>query len=211
VTGLAVLWFGLFAVAAVADWIAVHLDRKPLEYLAKPATLVALIGATVALDVDDPAVKAWFLAALALCLVGDVLLMLPQDLFVFGLAAFLLGHVAYIVGLHVDGVDGVRFLVGIVVVMVALALIGTKILRAVRRGSEPALAGPVIAYMFVISAMVASAIGTGSPAAIIGASLFYTSDALIAWNRFVHEQRYGRLAVMTTYHLGQLGLVLSLI
>ena len=95
-TGLAVLWFALFLVAAVADWIAVHLGNKTLEYVAKPATLVALIGAAAALDVDDPAVKAWFLAALVLCLIGDVFLMLPQDLFVFGLASFLLGHIAYI-------------------------------------------------------------------------------------------------------------------
>jgi uncharacterized membrane protein YhhN len=210
-TGLALLWLALFLVAAVADWIAVHLERKALEYVAKPAALVALIGAAAAIEVDDPAVKAWFLAALALCLLGDVLLMLPQDLFVFGLAAFLLGHVAYIVGMHVDGVDATRFLVGIVLVMIALAIIGTTILRAVRRGDEPGLAGPVVAYMFVISAMVASAIGTGNPAAIVGATSFYSSDALIAWNRFVHEQRYGHLAVMITYHLGQLGLVLSLV
>ena len=50
--------------------------------------------------------RAWFVAALVLSLVGDVFLMLPQDLFVFGLGSFLLGHIAYIVGMHVDGVDG---------------------------------------------------------------------------------------------------------
>ena len=38
------------------------------------------------------------MAALACCLVGDVLLMLPRDLFVPGLVAFLVGHVLYIVG-----------------------------------------------------------------------------------------------------------------
>ena len=47
--------------------------------------------------------RAWFVAALVLSLAGDVFLMLPKDLFVFGLGAFLLGHLAYIVGLHVDG------------------------------------------------------------------------------------------------------------
>jgi uncharacterized membrane protein YhhN len=65
--------------------------------------------------------------------------------------------------------------------------------------------------MFVISAMVASAIGTMQPAAILGASLFYASDALIAWNRFIGNTRRGGLVIMVTYHLGQLLLVLSLL
>ena len=85
-----------------------------------------LIACALALDPDDPAVRAWFVAALVLSLAGDVFLMLPQDLFVFGLGSFLLGHIAYIVGMHVDGVDGLRFLVGIVSWWSLLAVIGTR-------------------------------------------------------------------------------------
>jgi uncharacterized membrane protein YhhN len=210
-TGVAFLVLAFALVAAVADWIAVGQENRALEYLAKPLTMVLLIGAALALDPVDPAVRTWFVIGLVLSLVGDVFLMLPQDLFVFGLAAFLLGHVAYIVGMHVDGVDGVRFLVGIAVVMVLLAVVGTLILRGVRAGPDPALAGPVVAYMFVISAMVASAIGTGHVAAIAGASSFYVSDALIAWNRFIRETPYARISIMATYHLAQVGLVLSLV
>ena len=99
--------------------------------------------------------------ARAVSLAGDVFLMLPQDLFVFGLGSFLLGHVAYIVGMHVDGVEGPRFLVGIVVVAVLLAVIGTRDPARCARRARPGLAGPVVAYMGVISAMVASAIGVG--------------------------------------------------
>jgi len=47
-------------------------------------------------------------------------------------------------------------------------------------------------------------------AGIAGAGLFYVSDALIAWNRFLRETRHGRLAIIITYHLAQIGLVLSL-
>jgi uncharacterized membrane protein YhhN len=211
VTGAAVLWLALALVVAVADWIAVQRERRVAEYACKPLTMVLLIGAAVALDPPDPAARAWFVVALALCLVGDVLLMLPADLFAAGLGAFLLGHVAYIAGMHVQGVAGGRFLVGVVLVMAVLAGLGTRILRGVRAGPDPNLAGPVVAYMFVISAMVASAIGVGSLAGILGASLFYASDALIAWNRFVRETPHARLTVMVTYHLGQVGLVLSLV
>jgi uncharacterized membrane protein YhhN len=211
VNGPAFVLLALALAAAAFDWVAVHQEQKALEYLCKPLTLVLLIGCALALTPDDGAVRAWFVAALVLCLLGDVFLMLPQDLFVFGLASFLLGHVAYIVGMHVDGVDGPRFMVGIVIVMVLLAVIGTRILRGVRAGPDPAMAGPVVAYMFVISAMVASAIGVGHPSGVLGAALFYASDALIAWNRFIGETRHGRLAIIITYHLAQVGLVLSLV
>lgn len=210
-TGAALLLLALTLVVAAADWHAVFHGVKPLEYVCKPLTMVVLIAATLALDVDDPTVRTWFLVALVLCLLGDVFLMLPQDLFVFGLGSFLLGHVAYIVGMHVDGVDGGRLLLGIVLVLAALSVIGTKVLRGVRAGTEPELTGPVVAYMSVISVMVASAIGTGHVAAVLGASSFYASDALIAWNRFLHETRHARLVIMVTYHLAQLGIVLSLV
>ena len=209
--GPAFVLLALALAAAAFDWVAVHQQQRLLEYVCKPLTLGLLVACALALDPSDEAVRAWFVAALVLCLIGDVFLMLPQDLFVFGLGSFLLGHVAYIVGMHVDGVDGTRFLIGIVIVMVLLALIGTRILRGVRAGPEPELAGPVVAYMFVISAMVASAIGVGHPAGVIGASLFFASDALIAWNRFIGETRQGALAIIITYHLAQVGLVLSLV
>lgn len=214
-TGTAFLLLALALVAAGGNWVAVQQEHKGLEYVCKPLTMLLLLGVAlsidVGVDVDAEAVRVWFVVALVLSLVGDVLLMVPKDLFVFGLAAFLAGHVAYIVGMHVEGVAGVRFLVGIVGVMAVLAVLGTVILRRVRAGPDPKLAGPVVAYMLVISAMVASAIGVGGASVIVGAGLFYVSDALIAWNRFVAKTRQAGLSIMVTYHLAQVGLVLSLV
>ena len=111
--------------------------------------------------------------------------------------------------MHVDGVDGPRFLIGIVVVMALLAVIGTRILRGVRTGPEPGLAGPVVAYMFVISAMVASAIGVGHVVGVVGAALFYAERRA---HRLEPLRRArpatARVAIMVTYHLAQVGLVL---
>jgi uncharacterized membrane protein YhhN len=211
VTGAAFLLLALALVAAVLDWVAVDRGAKPLEYLCKPLALALLLATALALDPADPAVRGWFALALVLCLLGDVLLMLPQDLFVPGLVSFLFGHLVYIVGLHLDGVDAARAGVGLLLVLVALATLGRPILTAVGRGDEPELKGPVLAYMAVISLMVVSAIGTGHPAAIVGAGLFYASDSLIAWNRFLRASRRGQVAVMVTYHLAQVGLVLSLL
>ena len=208
-TGAAFLLLALTLVVAAGNWLAVEREHKALEYVCKPLTMVLLIGVALALDVADPTVRAWFIAALVLSLAGDVFLMLPRDL--FGLAAFLLGHIAYIIGMQVDGVDVSRVGVGIVIVALGMAVVGVPIVNAVRGSAEIDMAGPVVAYMLVISAMVASAFGTGHVLAVLGALSFYASDALIAWNRFVTETPHHRLAIMVTYHLGQMGLVLSLI
>lgn len=210
-TGSAFLLLSLALVVAAGNWHAVFHRNKALEYVCKPLTMVVLFAAALALDPDDPTMRVWFLAAIVLCLLGDVFLMLPQDLFVFGLGSFLLGHVAYIGGMLAGGVDAARFGAGALIVTVAVTIIGTSVLRGVRGGPEPELAAPVLAYMAVISVMVATAIGTGHPAAVLGAALFYSSDALIAWNRFLRETPHARLVIMVTYHLAQFGLVISLV
>lgn len=210
-TGTSFLLLTFALVVAAGDWHAVFHDNKLLEYVCKPLTMVVLFGAALALDPADSTVRTWFLIAIVLCLVGDVLLMLPQDLFVFGLGAFLLGHLAYIGGLVASGIHGSNLAVGAGVVVVALLVIGTRVLQGVQRGAEPELTGPVLAYMAVISVMVATAIGSGSALAMMGAGSFYVSDALIAWNRFIRGTLHGRLVIIVTYHLAQLGLVLSLI
>jgi uncharacterized membrane protein YhhN len=212
VTGAAWAFLVLFAVVAVGDWVAVV--RRPgargLEYVCKPAALVALLLLAVALDAEDGAQQEWFVVALVCCLAGDVFLMLPSDRFVPGLASFLLGHLAYVVGLSLapDWSAG-RLVIGLVVVAAALAVLGRRVVGAVA-GRDRALVPPVVAYMAAISAMVASAVATGNARAVVGAGLFYASDTLIALDRFERPRPWTGLAIMVTYHLGQLALVLSL-
>ena len=84
--------------------------------------MLALIGATVALaPVQDAGTRrAWFVAALVCSLAGDVLLMLPSDRFIAGLAAFLVGHLCYVAGFWAHGPGGIAFLVAAVVVAVVV-------------------------------------------------------------------------------------------
>jgi uncharacterized membrane protein YhhN len=101
--------------------------------------------------------------------------------------------------------------VGIAVVLLAAGSLGVRIVGAVRRGDQRDLVVPVAAYMSVISAMVVLAVGSAEPLAAAAALVFYSSDALIAWDRFVSPKRWARPAIMITYHLAQAGLVLSLV
>lgn len=93
----------------------------------KPLTMVALVAVALAVDPRHPAARACFVVALLASLGGDVFLMLPGDLFVPGLASFLLAHVAYVVGLLVDGVHPGGLAVGAVVVALAFAVVGTRL------------------------------------------------------------------------------------
>lgn len=208
--GLTIALIGLAAVVAVIDWAAVARDHRPTEYVAKPLTMVVLIAAALVIEPADGGARAWFVAALVLSLAGDVFLMLPRDLFVPGLASFLVAHLAYIPGLLIMGISGAGFLAGVVLVGVALPLLAPRILGAISRSDDPSIAVPVGIYMVVISAMVVAAGASGSLIALGGAVSFYVSDALIAWTRFIRELRFGRLAVMVTYHLAQAALVVSL-
>lgn len=196
------------AVAAVAAWCASGYGIRRLEYVAKPLVMVALIGTALALRPAAPAAAAWFVPALVLSLVGDVALMLPRERFVVGLIAFLLAHLAYIVGLGLQVHDLGLALVGQVVVVVVLLSVGLRVFDAVR-SHQPRLLGPVAAYMVVVSVMVVAAFATGHPLAIAGALLFYASDAMLAWNRFV-GRAVPRPVVLIAYHLGQALLVLSI-
>ena len=205
------MFLGLAALAAGGDWWAVARNRQRLEYVCKPATLAFLVGVAATLDADDNVVRACFVVALLLSLLGDVFLMLPHDLFIAGLVSFLAAHLAYIVGLWLDGQTALAFALGLAVAAIAIAVVGRRILRAVRGGDQPEMAPPVAAYMGVISLMLASAIGTREPLAIVGAGLFYASDAQIAWERFVRPHPWHRLAIIVTYHLAQAGLTLSLL
>jgi uncharacterized membrane protein YhhN len=183
--------------------------NKRFEYVCKPAVMVALVGVALLLHPTYGGRRDWFVAALALSLLGDVFLMLPRDLFVAGLASFLLAHLAYVVGFRVHGGSGTEWALAAAGVLVVDAVLGGPVLGAVRRRHADLLV-PVVAYMVVISAMVSAALATGVALAIAGALLFFASDTLIAWNRFVGARPWMPLAIIVTYHVGQSGLVLSL-
>lgn len=204
---------GFAGVFAACNWIAVspRVQSRPAEYLSKPATTALLIVVALLLDPSDPSQRGWFVAALILSLAGDVFLMLPSDLFVPGLGSFLLAHIAYVGGLRLEDPSGAV----VAVAAVGAAGLGVPVLLRMIRGARaqghPEMAVPLTAYVGVISAMVVFAFGSRDPVAAGGAVLFFTSDALIGWNRFVRPLSWVRPVIMATYHLAQAALVLSLL
>jgi uncharacterized membrane protein YhhN len=172
--------------------------------------MIALIASAAAMDPVDESARTALLVALALSTLGDVFLLGDRsNLFVAGLASFLLAHVAYVAGFWLEGVDAAGVVAGILLGVVLVGTVGARVAAAATAGPEPGLAGPVRAYVVVIALMVASAVGTGDLWAIAGAALFATSDSLIAWERFIRTRPWADLAIIVTYHLAQLLLVIS--
>ena len=206
--GMSAVLLGLALVIAAIDWFAVARKSRPLEYACKPAAALAFLGTAATLDPASSTAQAWFCVALAACVIGDVFLMLPADAFVAGLASFAAAQVCFFA--HQDPTR-LRLVIGVVVVVIATVPLAARFVRALRTTGDPALVGPVVAYVTLIAAMVASAVAGGTAWGIAGALLFLLSDSLIAENRFVAARAWGPLAVIVTYHLVLAGLVVGLV
>lgn len=212
--------FGVALALAAMDWAAVGARRKRLEYLFKPATLVAIIIGLLLLmrGPHDEWQARFFLIGLILSLAGDVFLMLPGDgFFLPGLVSFLLAHLSYIAGLNptLPPLPSLFLMAPIAAVGLVLVL---RIVWALRAAGQTRLLIPVVVYGLVISVMLFSAWatiwradwnGTRRVLVIGGATLFFASDAMLAWNKFVNRFARADLAVIVAYHLGQLALACS--
>lgn len=203
-------WVVPFAIAAgiaVLDWWAVATDRRDIERFAKPAVMVFLIAAAVLIPAESDWVRWWIVIGLVFGLVGDVLLFF--DRFIPGAAAFLVGHLAYVVALLLVPQEPRGLLVGGVIVLLVAVLVGRQIVAGAW-AKAPLLGAIVAAYMLVIGVVVVLAVGSTSLVVAIAALLFLTSDALLAWARFVGPAPGGRVTVMVTYQLAQAGFVLAI-
>jgi uncharacterized membrane protein YhhN len=209
-TQIAQLMFAGAIVFALVDWSAVIRANRHLRSVTKPAVILLLVGVALTLKTSSGSQRYVFAGALLLCLVGDVALLMDERWFRAGLAAFLVAHLAYGGGFLVGGVNrGLLLSTTLAVAIISLGL-GGRILRSILESGRRDTALPVAAYLLAISAMLALAAASGKPLAIAGAALFYASDGMIAWNRYVRPLPWSPLPVIVTYHLAQAGLVLSL-
>lgn len=190
---------------AVVDWLAVLADRRDVEAGAKPATLLLLLLTAASAGAAEHPAGLWLLFALFLGMVGDVALLddESEERFMIGLAAFLVGHLGYVVCFLLVGLAGGWWIAGGVVVMVLALAVGRGILPAVSREGGRSLLSAVAAYMAVIGAMTLLGWATGSPWVAVGTAVFVCSDTLLAINRFVRPLAWSRPVIMVTYHVGQ--------
>ena len=204
VLGGAGTWFGVRGLRGVQFVKALY-----------PLTLLVFTVPALAAG-PRPLFAAGVVLGLAFCVVADYILGTPDNSrrFVYGLAGFLLGYLVY----------GLTFLAhgpllpasaGVAVLLAAVAYLQFMTFRRL----SPALRGPVIFYILVVSFMLfgaaAFALHPGPSAVrkgllLCGASLIYVSDSLIAHNLFRTPIPRSDLYILPPYYAGQFCVVLQL-
>lgn len=208
-------------VFAVLEGLALQKNWFKLEWLAKPAVMLCLfvwLFTTVGLS----GATLWFGLGILFSLLGDVLLMISLDrLFLSGLLAFLLAHVFYVIGFNspIPSISAWSLILAILIGWGGARVI-RRILTSVAASGNIRMRLPIIVYSVVISLMLLSAmiklndLSWNAGAAVLvalGAFLFYLSDVILAWNKFVAPIQHGRIYNIAAYHLGQIALIAGVI
>ncbi|MEO4047377.1 lysoplasmalogenase [Pseudomonas sp. CAU 1711] len=195
-------------VGVVLFLLGLHLELKWLTLLSKPVPVIGLLLWLHAAPVG--AYRRWVGIGLGFSLLGDMLLEWPADLFVFGLGAFLLAHLAYLLAYLGDS----RRLAPLELLVAATA--ASAMFAVLARAGLGSLLLPVALYSLAIGAMLWRALARigAVPArsawlAAAGAVLFVLSDSLIGISRFVAPFEGAGYAIILSYWLGQLGIAAS--
>ncbi|MCH6234102.1 lysoplasmalogenase [Cognataquiflexum rubidum] len=208
------LWLYLFLFAGIIDIVFTANGENSTRIFTKPLILIALWGFFIfsSTTIKGTILRKSMSAALIFCWMGDVLLMFP-DMFLYGLGAFLMAHICYIIGFKmaqtnpfaIGKVDFVRLLLINLPIYIAASFVYFLI--------NPGLGSikvPVVIYLIVIVLMVTTARERyGKTNAVsfwqvfIGGAFFMVSDGVLAINRFYQSFPESGVIVMGTYIIAQ--------
>ncbi|WP_179344888.1 lysoplasmalogenase [Winogradskyella ursingii] len=187
------------------------------HYIAKPAIVASLIALFVKTSGELPKpIERLTVLALVFSLLGDILLMLvdnSQHFFTFGLIAFLIAHVMYVmVFLKHRNPNSKPF--GFILILLVYA---SSLFYFLKDGLGEMLI-PVVIYMLVILGMSTSAyIRKGKVNVLsyglvfIGAIFFMISDSILALNKFYQPLPFSDVSIMVTYSIAQFLIVLGIL
>ncbi|MGF0240839.1 lysoplasmalogenase [Rhodococcus sp. IEGM1300] len=202
-------WMILALMGAATYLYGLSMHAALLCLLVKPLPVLALLGWLH--DAPPTDYRRWISLGLIFSLIGDVLLAWPGDLFVFGLGAFLVAHLAYLKA-YLSDCRRLAVLPLVIALGVGAVLLGVLIAH----GLGPLLV-PVIVYGLAISAMLWRALarlGSDVPkrSALLaagGAVAFVFSDSVIGIDRFVTSFHAAAYVIILSYWLGQWAITAS--
>jgi uncharacterized membrane protein YhhN len=175
-------------------------------WLAKPVASAAFLWAVLAWGALDTGFGRALALGLALCAVGDVLL-IPRGSRAWlraGMLAFGLGHVCFAVAFVSHGLAPTALAVALLAAGAAMGLAW----RWLRPHATPDVRRPLALYLAVIGGMLAcaaAALAAGAPRpAAAGAGLFALSDLAVAQDRFVARSFASTLWGLPAYYAAQL-------
>ena len=197
------------AAACACLVVAEHRGVAWLRAAAKTTASLAFLGVALVAASRWDGYAIAIVCGLALGVIGDVALLGKSErAFLAGLAAFLLGHIAYIVAAAqlVAPAQWFREAGALAALPLAAGAIALWQLWP-RLGS---MRVPVIGYVLAIVAMVIGALAAKSDRLSVGAVLFFASDLAVARDKFVAAGFTNRAWGLPCYYAGQLLIAWSL-
>lgn len=185
--------FSIAGVAMLLFFVGLYTENQTLRLAVKVFPVLSLAF----LITPDTAFRKYVMAGLLFSALGDILLEIPANLFVFGLLAFLIGHINYIIA-FVKRNSERQWLAGLFFYAVG-GLIYYKLYPGLG-----AMKIAVAAYVFVILTMAWRAFvqrnyGRYGLWAFVGAVFFVFSDSIIAFNKFHIPIESARWLIMPSY------------
>ena len=194
----------LFLIVSTLDIIGVALNNSLLQTIFKPMIILSLI-ALYYFAVEKK--NNWYLFALAFSLLGDVLLMDKSNLFLYGIGAFLLTQILYIIIIVRQMQKPSNFHKYLYAFLFVNYVVYLLTLLKPNLGD---LFYPVLVYGITISVfgLVATLNYVTKRTRLSlylmsGAMLFIASDSMIALNKFHIAQTFYPIMIMITYVLAQ--------
>lgn len=196
-------------------------EKNELRFFSKPLIILglALYFYQITKPISTTLLAKSVLSGLIFSLLGDILL-LWDNLFIYGIGAFLIAHVCYIIGFKVaqrapESILNVNF-VKTFFINLPIYFVAAFVFYMINPNLG-VLKIPVIVYIITIVSMLTTArerYGTCNTASFwqvfIGASLFFISDGLIALDKFYQEIPDASLMIMGTYVIAQLMIVMGI-
>lgn len=204
------VWVAITLVALVGLLLAEYRDASGARAVCKPVASAGFVGLATSAGALDTHYGAAILVGLCLSWVGDLLLLSARKgPFTVGIGFFLAAHVAFCAAFWVAGIDVSASLEAALVLLIPAFFVGRWLLPQV----DTELRYPVVAYIVVISVMVALSIGTAAVGnwrwIVAGTLAFYCSDISVAIDRFVRPGFFNRLWGLPLYYAAQLTLAWS--
>ncbi|HZI53615.1 MAG TPA: lysoplasmalogenase [Chitinophagaceae bacterium] len=205
-------WIILFIIIFLADLIVVYVGNETLRFITKPLLVPLLVGYFFSATTSfRSSLKKWVVFALVFSWMGDVLLMFESAntiFFIFGLIAFLIAHIFYILLYeNIIGLENIKknYWLFIPVLIYYLLLIYILSPHLENMKWPVRVYGVVISYMLV-QALQIGRINNRTAATIMipGAVLFILSDSILAMNKFYQSFEQAGIAIMLTYGIAQL-------
>lgn len=215
-----ILWLYIFLIVGIIDLVLTAEQNYELRIYSKPLIIIplALYFYQISKNLKGTILRKAMLAALAFSWMGDILLLYPQ-LFLYGLGAFLMAHICFVISFKLSQVK--PFEIGqvnfIKLFLYNLPIyIPAAIVYYMIQANLGAMKIPVVIYILVIVTMVTTARErfkkTNPPSfwqVFIGAFVFMISDGILALNMFFQQFPESGVMVMGTYLLAQLLIVMG--